>query len=72
MLASPVDDGSFGEGRTRPRPQQLAAQIARYRLEELARDPCCLAVSKSRGMVEHCLNNFICTCARDQIHVFKI
>lgn len=41
VRATPVDDGSSGEGRTvRPRPQRLAAQIARYRLEELARDPC--------------------------------
>ena len=35
-----ANDGSSGGGRTRPRPQRLAAQIARYRLEELARDPC--------------------------------
>ena len=33
---TPVDD----VGRTRQRPQRLAAQIARYRLEELVRDSC--------------------------------
>ena len=40
VCATPVEDGSSGGSRTRHRPQRLAAQIARYRLEELARDPC--------------------------------
>ena len=40
VCATPAADVPSGEGRTRPRPQRRAAQIACYRSEELARDPC--------------------------------
>ena len=38
---TPSEDGELSErgGGTRSHPQRIAAQVARYRLRELARDP---------------------------------